>query len=111
MLDRNGVKITIDCTIEIINRYTKFSKTLPNSRQSRGQIFRGQYIQNYDIDRFGQATHIQRTGHLGKSMIKVHFVMDLVFETWRIAKNVAVYVSKNITSYDGEEQFFDSRLE
>jgi len=90
VLDRNGVEITIDCTIEVINGYTKFSKTLPNSRQLRGQLFRGQYIQNYDIGRFGKFTYIQRTGYLGKSVIKVHFVTDSGFETWRIAKNVEV---------------------
>jgi len=98
VLDRNSVEITIDYTIEVINGYNKFSKTLPNSRQSRGQLFSGQYIQNYDIDRFVQVTYIQITGHLGKLAIKVHFVTDSVFETWRIAKNVAVYVAKNVTA-------------
>ena len=111
MRDRNSVEINIDCTIKVINGYNKFSKTLSNSRQSRGQLFRGQYIQNYDIDRFDQVTYIQRSGHLGKSAIKVHFIMDSGFETWRIAKNVAVYAAKNVTAYDGEEWFFNSRIE
>jgi len=44
-------------------------------------------------------------------VIKVHFVTDSGFETWRISKNVAVYVAKNVTAYNGEEWFFDSRLE
>ena len=43
--------------------------------------------------------------------MKVHFVTDSGFDMWRIAKNVSVYVAKNVTAYNGKEWFFDSRLE
>ena len=43
--DRNGVEITIDCTIEVINGYKKFTKTLLNSRQSRENYSKGNIYQ------------------------------------------------------------------
>jgi len=91
VLDRNGIKIEIDSTMEVVNAYTRFREDFPKSKQSRRSLIRGDSVVGYNIDNFGQVTFLERTFHRGKLINKVHFIVDPGFITWRISKSLVIY--------------------
>jgi len=109
ILDKNDNVINVDSTVEIANNYTKFSISSTKSIQSRKLLDRGLSGAGYDIDRFGEVTHIQRTRRINK----VHFITDSGFETWRIHNNLIVYDGErgdiNNETRAGKDRFYKSR--
>ena len=111
VLNRNGIEIEIDSTMEVENAHTRFSRDFPKAKQSRISLIRGNSLIGYDIDKFGQVIFLERTFYRGKLINKVHFIVDPGFVTWRISKNLVIYDGERgcVNIKTEEERFLSIR--
>ena len=75
----------------------------------------GSLIAGYHMDKFGEVTCLERNGHRGNIIDKVHFIINSDFETWIINKNLSVYNAEGGGVNDrpgaGEKSFYESQPE